>query len=94
MNTTKRNRDPFGRANFARAYLLQAVALTLAITGSAWPSWARSGRASVDTPRDSLNIQDLESAPECRSAPGVPVSPLPPATTANPPLAASPCTRR
>lgn len=49
MNTTKRNHDPFGRASFAKAYMLQAVALTLAITGSAWPSWARSGRASVDS---------------------------------------------
>ncbi len=53
MNTTKRNCDPFGRARVIRASVLHAVALTLVITGSAWPSWARSDRPSVDkSPRD------------------------------------------
>lgn len=49
MNMTKRHTDPLGRAGVRHACTLYALAVAIVITGSAWPSWARSVRASLDT---------------------------------------------
>lgn len=51
MNTTKRHRDPLGRSTASTRHLLHVLGLALAIMGSAWPSWARSVGASLDSSR-------------------------------------------
>jgi hypothetical protein len=48
MNTTKRQRDPLGRSPARYAYGLLALCSAIAITGSAWPIYARSIRADFD----------------------------------------------
>ena len=54
MNSTKWKLDPLGRSTALTARILHALGLALAITGSAWPSWAGSIRPSLDSNRDAL----------------------------------------
>ena len=48
MNQTKWNSDPLGRPVALALRIASALWLALAIMGSAWPSWAGSGRPSLD----------------------------------------------
>jgi hypothetical protein len=47
--TTKRIQDPLGRSAHPAPHMLVGLCVTAAITGSAWPIYARSVRPALDS---------------------------------------------